>query len=72
MIELLFVALLGIVEGLLIAACRERYKRDKLRRFQDETGKADEEIVCENAMVVWDGREISWYDKDEFAKWVKK
>ena len=68
MIELLFVALLGIVEGLLIAACRERYKRDKLRRFQDETGKADEEIVCENAMVVWDGREISWYDKDKYMK----
>ena len=71
MIELLFVALLSIFEGYLIAVFRECYRRETLRRYHEETGKPDEEIVCENAMVVFDGKEISWYDKDKSMRWRK-
>lgn len=67
----IIIMLLGILEGYLIAECRECYRRDKLRQFQEDTGKPNEEIVCEDAMVVWDGKEISWYDKDKSMRWRK-
>ena len=68
---LLFVFFLGAVEGLLTADLVERYRNYRLRRYHEERGKADEEIVCENAMVVFDGREVSWYDKDKMIRWRK-
>lgn len=71
MTAIIIIMLLSIFEGYLIAVFRECYRRETLRRYHEETGKPDEEIVCENAMVVFDGKEISWYDKDKSMRWRK-
>lgn len=68
---IIIIMLLSIFEGYLIAVFRECYRRDKLRQYHEETGKPNEKIVCENAMVVFDGKEISWYDKDKSMRWRK-
>ena len=64
-IVIVFTALLGIAEGILISRLREYFFRARLRRWHERSGKPDETVVCENAMVVWDGKNIAWYDKDK-------
>lgn len=61
-------ALLGIAEGILLSRLHEYFCRARLRRWHEESGKPDEEIICENAMIVWDGENIAWYDKDKYRR----
>lgn len=71
-IAILSIIALSVVEGILIDRMIEYRKRYRILLYQDERGKPNEIIVCMNAIVVFDGREASWYDKDKSIRWEKR
>lgn len=71
-IALLLIIALAVVEGILIDRMIEYRKRNRILRYQDKREKPNEIIVCMNAIVVFDGREVSWYDKDKSIRWEKR
>lgn len=71
-IALLLIIALAVVEGILIDRMIEYRKRNLILLYQDARGKPNEIIVCMNAIVVFDGREVSWYDKDKSIRWEKR
>lgn len=71
-IALLLIIALAVFEGILIDRMIENRKRYRILLYQYERGKPNEEIVCMNAIVVFDGREVSWYDKDKSIRWEKR
>lgn len=71
-IAILLIIALAVVEGILIDRMIEYRKRNRILRYQDKREKPNEIIVCMNAIVVFDGREVSWYDKDKSIRWEKR
>lgn len=71
-IALLLIIALAVVEGILIDRMIEYRKRNRILRYQEKREKPNEIIVCMNAIVVFDGREVSWYDKDKSIRWEKR
>ena len=72
MIAVLLILALAIIEGVLIDRMIEYRKRNKVLRYHEKRGKLEEEIVCMNAIVVFNGSDVSWYDKDKLIRWEKK
>lgn len=68
-----------IIYGILMFACgliaglyRQHIYEMRIMDYQNECGKPDEEIVCNNATVVVDKRgEISWYNNKNVPYHVK-
>ena len=71
-IAILLIIALSVIEGILIDRMIEYRKRNRILRYQDKREKPNEIIVCMNAIVVFDGREVSWYDKDKSIRWEKR
>lgn len=69
---ILSIIALSVIEGILIDRMIEYRKRNRILRYQDKRGKPNEKIVCMNAIVVFDGREVFWYDKDKSIRWEKR
>lgn len=72
MIAALLILALAIIEGVLIDRMIEYRKRCKVLQYHEERGKLEEEIVCMNAIAVFNGSDVSWYDKDKLIRWEKK
>lgn len=73
MVTIIIYGAFMFVCGLITGLYRQHMYEMRIAECQNEYGKPDEEIVCNNATVVVDKRgEISWYNNKKVPYHVKK
>lgn len=72
MVTIIIYGAFMFVCGLITGLYRQHMYEMRIAECQNEYGKPDEEIVCNNATVVVDKRgEISWYNNKKVPYHVK-